>query len=146
MNILTGMKAERTCNKIISGHGTNLPGDEKWHGPKVTGYFPEGRNAGKPEGQVVSGFTAFDNTTEDLWIEWFKSESDAVAWCNGEIEGFGLRGAVPDLLAVCKRAELDLYDFITNWLDLDPEEADVPAAHTWRECKAVIAKAEKGTP
>jgi len=38
-----------------------------------------------------------------------------------------------ELLQVIKCAEADLYDFVTNWMDLDIKTATVPAAQSWRE-------------
>ena len=47
------------------------------------------------------------------------------------------------LVTVLRCAEADLYDFIVNWMDLNPETADVPAAQTWREIVQVLSEGEK---
>lgn len=72
--MLTGKKAEKTCQEILDG-GTN--NDHEWSSPYETGYFFD---------KSVNMFLAFDNSTRELWVENFDNEQDAIDWCEGKIE------------------------------------------------------------
>ena len=80
---------------------------------------------GDHQGLVVS-----EATGENIAVVYDKANAKLIA-------------AAPELLAACKCAELDLYDFVTEWMDQDIETSDLPAAKTWRECKTAIARAEQ---
>ena len=78
--MLTGTIARQVFNEIIDG--VNVSGI--YPEPYVKGYFPEEQNTTR------QGFAAFDNTTKNCWTEWFGTETEAIAWCEGRIEAPGL--------------------------------------------------------
>lgn len=64
--MITGKKAEITVSKIL----------DSWCGssysePHIAGYFRNQHN----------GYTAFDNTTGNCWMEDFRTQAEAIAWC-----------------------------------------------------------------
>jgi len=82
--MLTGKEAEDVCRSIISGgNAVGYKGRTEYPEPFVCGYFPE-------DCGFRPGYTTFDNTTGDCWVEWFKTEAEAIAWCEGKIEAPGL--------------------------------------------------------
>jgi hypothetical protein len=61
--VLTGEKAKSTVSSILN-RASDYGGD--YPGPRVSGYYREGK-----------GWTAFDNTTGNCWVEDFKTEKSA---------------------------------------------------------------------
>lgn len=76
MRLYVGREAQEVLGAILdsgrdgeNGKETNYP----LH-PEAVGYFKDGEK-----------FVAFDNTTQDCWVEEFKNEDTAKMWINGHI-------------------------------------------------------------
>ena len=67
------------------------------------------------------------------------NQSDETIETIGEEElDFLLNEAKIETILNC--AEADLYNFIVDYLDDDPEESEAPAAQTWREIREILGK------
>jgi len=47
------------------------------------------------------------------------------------------------VMSLLRCAEMDLFGLISDYMDLDPETADIPQAQTWREIKEYLENATR---
>jgi hypothetical protein len=103
--------------------------------------------------EMFEKLTAVEHTTGDIvdayWVIREGSPQPRVAILvagtdtqQSQKEYAQLFAAAPDLFQAAKCAEADLYGFVCDHLDDDPETSEHPAAQSWRDLKAAIAKAE----
>lgn len=78
--ILFGDEAKKVCTDLLNEESENHYRKRK-DGNQKRGYFPE---VIKDSNKTV--FVAFDNRTNDCWVEQFDTPELAVSWLNDEFE------------------------------------------------------------
>ena len=101
-DILTGTVASKRCAAILSREKTDLStGDTHYPFYKGSvGYFADKTDDGKKV------FTAFDNTSGDMWVEDTRTAQGARAWIRGDISADEIKDYENRLLSVREKSIL----------------------------------------
>jgi len=78
--ILIGEEAQKVCKELLDSQSENYYQKRK-EGNQKRGYFPDVTSR---TNKTV--YVAFDNRTNDCWVEEFETPKLAISWLNDEFE------------------------------------------------------------
>lgn len=78
--ILIGEEAQKFCKELLNSESANFYLNQK-KGNQKRGYFPDVTSRSNK-----TVYVAFDNRTNDCWVEQFDTAELAVSWLNDEFE------------------------------------------------------------